>query len=91
MVSRPQSEQELNTLKVELIQADLETAIDFARLALYSDDVREIIRYKGKACDVYEEALDSLATATLKDLERVSIKTKVEHLESVLKVLNENS
>jgi hypothetical protein len=57
MVSRPQFEEQQDPLKVELIQANLETAIDFGKLALQSDDEQEITRYRQKACDAYEEAL----------------------------------
>jgi len=89
MVSRPQSEADLNSLKVELIQANLETALDFGKLALQSGDEREI-RYRRKACDAYEEALHSLKTAILTHIEWESIKTKMEHLESVLAVSNGN-
>ena len=86
MVSRPQFEEQQTPLKVELIQANLETAIDFGKLALPSDDEREIIRYRRKAWDAYEEALHSLRTATLTHIEWESIKTKMEHVESVLTV-----
>jgi hypothetical protein len=79
----PSTEQQ-NTFKVELVQANLETAIALAKLALQSDDEREIIRYKQKACEAYEEALHSLSTAALTHIELESIKTKMAHLESVL-------
>jgi len=88
MDSRTQFEEQQDPLKVELIQADLETAIDFAKLALQSGDEQEIIRYRRKACDAYEEALHSLKTAVLTHIEWESIKTKMEHLESVLAVSN---
>ena len=42
-------------------------------------------------CDAYEEALHSLRTATLTHVEWESIKTKMEHLESVLTVSGESS
>ena len=86
MDSRTQFEEQLNPLKVELIQANLETAIDFAKVALQSDDETESIRYRRKACTAYEEALYSLRTAVLTHIEWESIKTKMEHLESVLAV-----
>ena len=88
MVSRPQIDEELNSLKVESVQANLETAIDFAKLALQSDEEREIVRYRQKAYDAYEEALHSLKTAVLTHIEWESIKTKMERLESVLTVSN---
>ena len=88
MDTRTQFEEQQDPLKVELIQADLETAIDFAKLALQSGDEQEIIRYRRKACDAYEEALHSLKTAVLTHIEWESIKTKMEHLESALAVSN---
>ena len=91
MVSRPQIDEELNSLKVESVQANLETAIDFGKLARQSDDEQEIIRYRRKAYDAYEEALHSLKTAVLTHIEWESIKTKMEHLESVLAVSNGTS
>jgi len=91
MVSKPQSEADLNSLKIELIQANLETALDFGRLALQSGDEQEITRYRRKACDAYEEALHSLRTAILTHIEWESIKTKMEHLESLLVVSNGTS
>ena len=56
MVARPQLDEELNSLKVESIQANLEAAIDFAKLALL-DDQAEVIGYRQKTCDAYD--LDS--------------------------------
>lgn len=84
MISELQSAEQQNAFKVELIQANLETAIAFAKLALQSGDELEIIRHKQKACEAYEEALHSLSTATLTHIELESIKTKTAHLESVL-------
>jgi hypothetical protein len=84
MVPDFESAEQQNTFKVELIHADLETAIAFAKLALQSDDEREIIRHRQKACQAYEEALHSLSTAALTQIELESIKTKMAHLESVL-------
>jgi hypothetical protein len=84
MVSEFQSTEQQNTFKVESIQANLETAIALGKLALQSDDEREIIRHRQKACEAYEEALHSLRTAALTHLELESIKTKMAHLESVL-------
>jgi len=84
MVPEFESAAQQNSFKVELIHADLETAIAFAKLALQSDDEREIIRHRQKACQAYEEALHSLSTAALTDIELESIKTKMAHLESVL-------
>ena len=52
------------------------------------DDEREIVRHRQKACDAYEEALHSLRTAVLTHIEWETIKTKMEHLESVLAVSN---
>src|ERR1022692_1492338 len=69
MDSRTQFEEQQDPLKVELIQANLETAVDFAKLALYSDDEREVVRYRQKAYDAYEEALHSLRTAALTHVE----------------------
>jgi hypothetical protein len=91
MVSRPQFEEQQDPLKVESIYANLETAIDFGRLALQSDDEQEIIRYRRKACDAYEEALHSLKTTVLTHIEWETINTKMEHLESVLAVSNGTS
>ena len=88
MDSRTQFEEQQDPLKVELIQANLETAVDFAKLALYSDDEREVVRYRQKAYDAYEEALHSLRTAALTHVEWETIKTKMEHLGSVLVVSN---
>ena len=88
MDSRTQFEEQQDPLKVESIYANLETAIDFGRLALQSDDEQEIIRYRRKACDAYEEALHSLRTAALTHVEWETIKTKMEHLESALVVSN---
>ena len=67
-----------------MIQANLETAIAFAKLALQSDDEKEIIRHRQKACEAYEEALHSLSTAALTHIELESIRTKMAHLETVL-------
>jgi hypothetical protein len=83
MISEFQSAEQQNAF-VELIQANLETAIAFAKLSLQSDDELETIRHKQKACEAYEEALHSLSTADLTHIELESIKTKVTHLESVL-------
>ena len=88
MDSRTQFEGQQDPLKVESIQASLDTAIDFGKLALQSDDQAEVIRYRQKACDAYEEALYSLRTAALTHVEWESIKTKMEHLEYVLAVSN---
>jgi hypothetical protein len=55
---------------------NLETAIDFRKLALQSDDEREIIRYRRKACDAYEGALHSLRTAALTHIEWESIRRR---------------
>jgi hypothetical protein len=84
MVPDFESAEQQNTFKVELIHADLETAIAFAKLALQSDDEKEIIRHRQKACQAYEEALHCLSTAALTQIELESIKTKMAHLESVL-------
>lgn len=84
MVSTSQSTEQQNKFKVELIQANLETAIAFAKLALQSDDERETVRHRQKACDAYEEALHSLSTTALTHIELESIRTKMVHLESVL-------
>ncbi len=84
MISEFQSTEQQNAFKVELIQANLETAIAFGKLALQSDDEKEIIRHRQKACEAYEEALHSLNTASLTQIELESIKTKMAHLESVL-------
>ena len=91
MVSRPQFEEQQDPLKVESIYANLETAIEFGRLALQSDDEREITRYRRKVCDAYEEALHSLRTAVLTHIEWESIKTKMERLESLLLLSNGTS
>jgi hypothetical protein len=81
--------QELNAFKVESIRANLETAIGYAKLALQSEDEREMLRHRHNACEAYEEALHSLKTATLTHIEFESIRTKVAHLESVLMELGE--
>jgi len=54
MVPEFEFAEQQNSFKVELIHADLETAIAFAKLALQSDDEREIIRHRQKACQVRE-------------------------------------
>ena len=82
---------EQKTFKVELIQANLEIAITFAKLALHSDDEREIITYKQKACDSYEEALHFLDTATLAHIQFETIRTNAAHVESLLILLGEKS
>jgi 3-dehydroquinate dehydratase len=84
MASQSQSTGAQNAFKVDLIQANLETAIAFAKLALQSDDEKEIIRHRQKACEAYEEALHSLSTAALTHIELESIRTKMAHLETVL-------
>lgn len=84
MVSEFQSIEQQNTFKVEVIRANLETAIAFAKLALQSDDESEIIRHRQKACEACDEALHSLSTAALTQIEVESIKTKMAHLESIL-------
>ena len=84
MASQSQSTGAQNAFKVDLIQANLETAIAFAKLALQSDDEKEIIRHRQKACEAYEEALHSLSTAALTHIELESIRTKMAHLESIL-------
>ena len=84
MVSRSESTEKENVFKVELIHANLETAISFAKLALQSEDQREIIRTTQKACEAYEEALHSLRTAALTHIELESIRTKTEHLDYIL-------
>jgi len=70
--------------RVELIYANLETAISFAKIALQSEDQREITRTTQKACEAYEEALHSLSTAALTQIEAESIRTKLERLDSIL-------
>ena len=60
MVSEFQSTEQQNTLKVESIQANLETAIALGKLALQSDDEREIIRHRQKACEAYSRKLSTL-------------------------------
>ena len=67
-----------------MIQANLETAIAFAKLAQQSEDEKEIIRHRQKACEAYEEALHSLSTAALTHIELESIRTKMAHLETLL-------
>jgi hypothetical protein len=67
-----------------MIHANLETAIAFAKLAQQSEDQREIIRTTQKACEAYEEVLHSLRTAALTNIEVESIRTKTEHLDSLL-------
>jgi hypothetical protein len=84
MASQSQSTGAQNAFKVDLIRANLETAIAFAKLALQSDDGKEIIRHRQKACEAYEEALHSLSTAALTHIELESIRTKMAHLETVL-------
>jgi hypothetical protein len=84
MTSKIRSIEEQNALKVESIHANLETAIAFAKLALRSDDESEVIRDRQKACEAYEEALHFLSTAVLTPVELEAIRTKVEHLQSVL-------
>jgi hypothetical protein len=69
---------------MDLIRANLETAIAFAKLALLSDDENEIIRHRQKACEAYEEALHSLSTTGLTHIELESIRTKMAHLETLL-------
>ena len=73
-----------NLFKVELIRANLEHAMSFAKLALQSSEVSEIDRYRQKACDAYEEALHELKTAALTQIELESFKTQIAHLEFVL-------
>jgi hypothetical protein len=84
MLSRYESTEKENVFKVELIHANLETAIAFAKLALQSEDQREITRTTQKACEAYEEALHSLSTAALTHIEVESIRTKTERLDSIL-------
>jgi len=84
MASQSQSTGAQNAFKVDLIQANLETAIAFAKLALQSEDEKEIIRHRQKACEAYEEALHSLSTAALTHIELESIRTKMAHLETLL-------
>ena len=84
MFSRFESTEKENVFKVELVHANLETAISFAKLALQSEDQREITRATRKSCDAYEEALHSLSTAALSKIEVESIRTKMEHLDSIL-------
>ena len=81
--------QELNAFKVESIRANLETAVSFAKLGLQTEDERESLRHRHKACEAYEEALHSLKTATLTHLEFESIRTKLAHLETILMQLGE--
>ena len=45
MVSRSESRERQNVYKVELIHANLETALAFAKLALQSDDQRNHQNY----------------------------------------------
>ena len=90
MVSESQSTEQQNTFKVGLIQANLETAIAFAKLALQSDDEREITRHRQKACEAYEEAVHSLSTAALTQIELESIRTKMAHLDSILTASRES-
>jgi len=90
MVSRSESRERQNVYKVELIHANLETALAFAKLALQSDDQREITRTTQKACEAYEEALHSLTTAELTQIEVESIRTKTAHLDAMLVELERN-
>lgn len=91
MASQSESMEQLNAYKVELIRANLETALSFARLALQSEDQDEMNRHRQNACDSYEEALHSLRTTTLTHIEFESIRTKMAHLESVFMELGEFS
>jgi hypothetical protein len=84
MLSRSETTEKENVLKVELIHANLETAIAFAKIALQSEDQREITRTTQKTCEAYEEALHSLSTAALTHIEVESIRTKMERLDSIL-------
>ena len=70
--------------KLGLLQANLKSATAYAKLALLSDEQNEINKYRQKACDAYEEALDLLRTVTLTQIEVESIKTQIAHLDSVL-------
>ena len=89
MAAKLGSIQELNAFKIESIRANLETAIGFAKLALQSEDEREILRHRQKACEAYEEALHSLQTTTLTHIEYEAIRTKLAHLESILMELGQ--
>jgi hypothetical protein len=89
MASKFESMQELNAFKVEFIRANLETATAFAKLALQSDDEEEVTRHRQNVHVAYEEALHSLRTATLTQIEFESIRTKLAHLESILMQLGE--
>ena len=84
MASESNFTDQQNAFKVDFIHANLETAIAFAKLALQSDDETEIVRHRQKALEAYEEALHSLSTATLRQIELESIRTQMAHLESIL-------
>lgn len=73
-----------NVLKLQLIRASLETATTFAKLALQATNQQEIIRYRQKACDAYEDALHELNTATLSKIQLEELKTQIAHLDSIL-------
>ena len=90
MASESQSAPDLNSLKVELIHANLEAAIASGKLALQSDNEEEITRHKQKACQAHDEALHSMRTTILTPIEWESIRTKLAHFESVLMELGES-
>jgi hypothetical protein len=90
MLSRSESTEKENVFKVELIHANLETAISFAKIALQSEDQRETTRTTQKACEAYEEALHSLRTAALTHIEVESIRTKMQRLDSILLELDQS-
>jgi hypothetical protein len=85
------SEEQKNAVKAGFIQADLETGILFAKLALQSDSKEESTRNRLKACEAYEEALHCLSTASLTQIEFESIRTKIERLESVLAAIEQTA
>jgi hypothetical protein len=84
MGSKPEYQEGQNAFRVSSIQAGLETAIAFGKLSMQSDDETEIISYRLKACDAYEDALHCLRTTALNHMEWESINTKIEHLASLI-------
>ena len=82
------SAEKTNRLKVDLINADLKTAMTFAQIASQSMDKE--VRARRKARMAFDSAVHYISTATLTQAEHEDITTKVELLKSILGGLGES-
>ena len=81
----------LNRAKVDFIKIDLETAITFAKTARESSHPEKTAGNRQNARKGYDTVIHLLRTATLTQVERENIATKLEWLKAALSDLGETS